>query len=55
MRSRYTSISIAIDIRKVLLEINTKLRLLVITCDNASNNRTIANAIKRQLDKSDIS
>jgi alpha-D-ribose 1-methylphosphonate 5-triphosphate synthase subunit PhnI len=44
----------ALDVLQVLSDTTTKSRLLAITCDNASNNRTIARAIQTKLGDKDI-
>jgi hypothetical protein len=42
MRGSYTSEAIAKEVHNLLTFINTKHRLLGITCDNAGNNSTLA-------------
>jgi hypothetical protein len=55
MRGKHTGVSMATDVLQVLSDTNLKHRLLGVTSDNASNNRTMNNALKAQLDTEDIS
>jgi hypothetical protein len=55
MRGRHTSVSIATEVLYVLSNTNLKHRLLGVTTDNASNNRTLNNALEVQLETKDIS
>jgi hypothetical protein len=54
MRRRHTSELIATDVVKVLSDTNTTLRLLAVTCDNASNNKTIATSIEIQISDNNV-
>ncbi|KAI0573130.1 Dimer-Tnp-hAT domain-containing protein [Pyrenophora tritici-repentis] len=54
MRGRHTGASIAADVLRILLETNTKARLLAITCDNASNNQTLTRTLQASLLEQDI-
>jgi hypothetical protein len=55
MRGKHTGVSMATDVLQVLSDTNLKHRLLGVTSDNASNNRTMNNALKARLDTEDIS
>jgi hypothetical protein len=55
MRGRHTSVSIATEVLYILSNTNLKHRLLGVTTDNASNNRTLNNALEVQLETKDIS
>jgi hypothetical protein len=54
MRGRHTGVSMAEEVLQVLSEMTTKRRLLAITCDNASNNSTLARAVRLKLQDDDI-
>jgi hypothetical protein len=54
MRGSHTGEAIAKEVHNLLIFINTKHRLLGITCDNASNNGTLATHLEIQLDEDEI-
>ena len=55
MRGRHTRVSIAREVMQVLEATNTKKKLLAITYNNASNNRTLTSTIKSTLEEEDCS
>jgi ribosomal protein S27E len=54
MRGRHTGESMATDVVKVLSDTNTTSRLLAVTCDNASNNKTMATSMEIQISNNNV-
>ena len=54
MRGRHTGESMATDVVKVLSDTNTTSRLLAVTCDNASNNKTMATSMEIQISDNNV-
>jgi hypothetical protein len=54
IRGRHTGASMATEVLRLLSDTKTKDRLLAITCDNASNNNTLATAMHARLQEEGI-